>query len=92
VLAAVAALALIRNRRRALPSAGLPPPRCRRGTFLRDRAVWSFFIFIFLPVTACGLFLGFLFPLFAEAQGHTINEISLAFMLFGAASVYLGPA
>ena len=91
VLAAGAALVLIRNRRRALPagpsSAALSP-----WTFLRDRAVWSFFFFIFLPVTACGLFLGFLFPLFAEAQGHTTNEISLAFMLFGAASVYLGPA
>ena len=91
VLAAAAALALIRPRRRPPPNgraAGAPTP----GAFLRDRAVWSFFIFIFLPVTACGLFLGFLFPLFAEEQGCSINEISLAFMLFGAASVYLGPA
>jgi len=90
-LAAVAALALVRNRRRAAPNgrdAGAPTP----GAFLRDRAVWGFFVLIFLPVTACGLFLGFLFPLFAEAQGRTINEISLAFMLFGAASVYLGPS
>ena len=90
-LAAVAALALVRNRRRPAPNgraAGAPAP----WTFLRERAVWGFFVFIFLPVTACGLFLGFLFPLFAEAQGCSINEISLAFMLFGAASVYLGPA
>ena len=91
VLAAIAALALVRPRRRPPPNgraAGAPTP----GAFLRDRAVWSFFVFIFLPVTACGLFLGFLFPLFAEEQGCSINEISLAFMLFGAASVYLGPA
>ncbi len=91
VLAAAAALALIRPRRRPPPNgraAGAPTP----GAFLRDRAVWSFFVFIFLPVTACGLFLGFLFPLFAESQGRSINEIGLAFMLFGAASVYLGPA
>ena len=91
VLAAVAALMLVRNRRRAAPNgrgSGAPTP----GAFLRERAVWSFFAFIFLPVTACGLFLGFLFPLFAEAQGCSINEIGLAFMLFGAASVYLGPA
>ena len=90
-LAAVAALALVRNRRRPAANgrdSGAPAP----WTFLRARAVWSFFVFIFLPVTACGLFLGFLFPLFAEAQGCTINEIGLAFMLFGAASVYLGPA
>ncbi len=91
VLAAAAALVLVRNRRRGKPAVAaavaLSP-----WTFLRDRAVWSFFVFVFLPVTACGLFLGFLFPLFAEAQGHTINEISLAFMLFGAASVYLGPS
>ena len=91
VLAAIAALALVRPRRRPPPNgraAGAPTP----GAFLRDRAVWSFFVFIFLPVTACGLFLNFLFPLFAEEQGCSINEISLAFMLFGAASVYLGPA
>ena len=90
VLAAVAALALVRTRRRPAANgraAGAPSP----WAFLFDRAVWSFFVFIFLPVTACGLFLGFLFPLFAEEQGCTINEISLAFMLFGAASVYLGP-
>ena len=49
------------------------------------------FLFVFLPVTTCGLFLGFLFPLFAEAQGCSINEISLAFMIFGVGSVYLGP-
>ncbi|HOW97974.1 MAG TPA: MFS transporter, partial [Kiritimatiellia bacterium] len=91
VLAAVAALALIRNRRREPAgdrATGAPSP----WAFFIDRAVWSFFLFIFLPVTACGLFLGFLFPLFAESQGCSINEISLAFMLFGAASVYLGPA
>ena len=45
-----------------------------------------------MPVTACGLFLGFLFPLFAESQGASTNEISLAFMLFGVGSVYLGPS
>ena len=90
VLAAGAALALVRTRRRPPANgraAGAPSP----WAFLRDRAVWSFFVFVFLPVTAAGLFLGFLFPLFAEAQGRTINEIGLAFMLFGAASVYLGP-
>ena len=90
-LAAVAALALVRNRRRPAPN-GRDSGAPSSWRFLRDRAVWSFFLFIFLPVTACGLFLGFLFPLFAEAQGCTINEIGLAFMLFGAASVYLGPA
>ena len=90
VLAAAAALALVRPRRRPPPNgraAGAPTP----WNFLADRAVWSFFVFIFLPVTACGLFLNFLFPLFAEEQGCSINEIGLAFMLFGAASVYLGP-
>ena len=90
-LAAVAALALVRHRRRPALNgrdSGAPSP----WRFLRERAVWGFFVFIFLPVTACGLFLGFLFPLFAEARGCTINEIGLAFMLFGAASVYLGPA
>jgi predicted MFS family arabinose efflux permease len=93
VLAAAAALVLVRNRRRAtLPADPAAGPALSPWVFLRARAVWSFFVFVFLPVTTCGLFLGFLFPLFAEAQGCSINEISLAFMLFGAASVYLGPA
>lgn len=89
VLASVAALFLIRNRQRPQSSsaAAFSP-----AAFLRDRAVWSFFLFAFLPVTACGLFLGFLFPLFAESKGCSTNEISLAFMLFGACSVYLGPS
>ena len=91
VVSAVAALFLVRNRHR--PALGMPGgggPSALR--FVLDRAVWSFFVFAFLPVTACGLFLGFLFPLFAEGQGCTTNEISLAFMLFGLCSVYLGPS
>ncbi len=90
VLAALVGLLALRNRKRLLPDhgEGVVSPF----TFLRERAVWSFFIFAFLPITACGLFLGFLFPLFAAAQGLSTNEISLAFMLFGIGSVYLGPA
>ncbi len=90
VLAAVATLLLIRNRHRPTGSAAAAP--FSPWTFLADRTVWSFFIFAFLPVTACGFFLGFLFPLFAESQGHTTHEISLAFMIFGVGSVYLGPS
>ena len=89
-LAALAALVLLRNRRRIKPaksSSSLSPL-----AFFFDRSVWSFFLFAFLPVTACGLFLGFLFPLFAESRGASTNEISLAFMLFGVGSVYLGPS
>ena len=89
VLAAIATLLLIRNRHRPTGSAAAAP--FSPWTFLADRAVWSFFVLAFLPVTACGFFLGFLFPLFAESQGHTTNEISLAFMIFGVGSVYLGP-
>ena len=89
VLAAIATLLLVRNRHRPTGSAASAPFSPWR--FLADRAVWSFFVLAFLPVTACGFFLGFLFPLFAESQGHTTNEISLAFMIFGVGSVYLGP-
>lgn len=88
-LTAVFALILLRNRWRPQLSAdtviSLP-------SFLRDRTVFAFFFLAFLPITACGLFLGFLFPLFAESKGLSPNEISLAFMLFGVASVYLGPS
>lgn len=88
-LTALGALILLRNRWRPQPSAETAIPLT---TFLRDRTVFAFFFLAFLPITACGLFLGFLFPLFAESKGLSPNEISLAFMLFGVASVYLGPS
>jgi len=89
VLAAAAGLLLIRNRHRNGSATAIS---FSLFAFLSDRAVWSFFLFSFLPITACGLFLGFLFPLFAESRGLSTNEISLAFMMFGVASVYLGPS
>jgi predicted MFS family arabinose efflux permease len=92
LLAAAGAIVLVRNRKRPAPQSGSAAPALSSFAFLRDRAVWTFFLFAFMPITACGLFLGFLFPLFAESQGLSTNEISLAFMLFGACSVYLGPA
>jgi len=88
-LTALCALFLLRNRWR-------PQPRAKTSislsTFLREKRVFAFFFLAFLPITACGFFLGFLFPLFAESKGLSSNEISLAFMLFGVGSVYLGPA
>jgi predicted MFS family arabinose efflux permease len=88
-LTALCAQILLRNRWRPPPSDdtlfSLP-------AFLRERTVFAFFFLAFLPITACGFFLGFLFPLFAESKGLSPNEISLAFMLFGIASVYMGPS
>jgi predicted MFS family arabinose efflux permease len=89
VLAALFTLFMLRNRRR-------PPIRVGKQAlsmrgFLRSREIWGFFCLAFLPVTACGMFLGFFFPLFAAARGCTEAEIGLAFMLFGLCGVYLGP-
>jgi len=90
VLAAVFVLLMLRNRRR-LPSVE-GPQALSTWKFVFSRDIWVFFCFSFLPVTACGMFLGFFFPLFAEAQGCTEEEISGAFMLFGLCGVYLGPS
>ncbi len=91
LLAMVTARVLVRKRYRpklvTTGEAALSPWR-----FLGNRSVWGFFIFGFLPVTVCGFFLLFLFPLFAEEKGISTNEISLAFMIFGIGSVYLGPS
>lgn len=92
VLAAAAAAGLIRNRYRSRAAEGSSGGGLSPLGFLFHRAVWSFFVFAFLPITTCGLFLGFLFPLFAESRGLSTAEISLAFMLFGVGSVYLGPS
>ena len=90
VLAALFALVMLRNRRRQ-PKRADAQTLTMRG-FLASREVWGFFWFAFLPVTACGMFLGFFFPLFAESRGCTEAEISMAFMLFGLCGVYLGPS
>lgn len=88
-LAALFVLLMLRNRHsRAVTGTS---PAWSVWQFLSNREVSAFFGFIFLPVTAAGLFLGFFFPLFGAARGCTEAEISLAFMLFGLCGVYLGP-
>jgi predicted MFS family arabinose efflux permease len=91
VVAAVVALLILRNRQRKFEPHVSGTVLSTRA-FIRHRAVWGFFLLSFLPVTTCALFLGFLFPLFAEGKGCSINQISMAFMLFGLCSVYLGPS
>ena len=88
-LTAFCALLLLRNRWRPQPASSTS---ISLAAFVREKDVFAFFFFAFLPITACGFFLGFLFPLFAESKGLSPNEISLAFMLFGLGSVYLGPS
>jgi predicted MFS family arabinose efflux permease len=88
-LTALGALLLLRNQCR--PESTVNTSISLAG-FLRDRSVFAFLFFALLPITACVLFLGFFFPLFAENKGMGPNEISLAFMLFGMASVHIGPS
>jgi predicted MFS family arabinose efflux permease len=63
----------------------------RVGKFFGNVNVMAFFLLIFIPVSICGMFLMYFFPLFAEEAGISSANIGRAFMLNGLCIIYLGP-
>ncbi|GBF34811.1 inner membrane transport protein [Desulfocucumis palustris] len=61
------------------------------GHFFSNLNVLAFFLLIFIPVSICGMFLMYFFPLFAEESGISSSNIGRAFMLNGLCIIYLGP-
>lgn len=59
--------------------------------FLGNLPVLGFFLFALLPLTMCGMFLDYFFPVFAASQNISTSDVGRAFMLNGIAVVYLGP-
>jgi MFS family permease len=59
--------------------------------FFRNRNVFLFFATAFVPVSMCGMFMYYQFPVFAETQGLTAGDISRVFMLNCIIIIYLGP-
>ncbi|HBV97860.1 MAG: hypothetical protein JL50_18005 [Peptococcaceae bacterium BICA1-7] len=61
------------------------------GKFFGNVNVFAFFLLIFIPVSICGMFLSYFFPVFAEGAGVSSSNIGRAFILNGLCIVYLGP-
>lgn len=59
--------------------------------FFKDRNVFLFFATAFIPVSMCGMFMYYQFPVYAEAEGLSAGDISRVFMLNCIIIIYLGP-
>lgn len=59
--------------------------------FMANRKVSLFFVAILLPVSMCGMFLYYYFPVFASSHGVNTADIGRAFLLNGLCIVYVGP-
>jgi predicted MFS family arabinose efflux permease len=54
--------------------------------------VLKYFLLINVPLIICASFLSYFFPIFGEENALTESQISLAFLLSGGISIYLGSA
>lgn len=59
--------------------------------FFTDYRVLTFFMFIIIPTSICGMFLDYLFPLLAESFNVSSANTSRAFLLNGMCVIILGP-
>lgn len=60
--------------------------------FLLTPEVQRYFLFMLVPYLVCASFLTYFFPIFGEEHGLTATHISMAFLMSGVISIYLGPA
>ncbi len=59
--------------------------------FVLSPRVWTFFLMIIFPYIICASFLSYFFPIYGSDSHLTETQISLAFLLSGVVSIYLGP-
>ena len=60
--------------------------------FLRAPFVWRYFLLANMPLVICASFLGYFFPIYGAENDLSEMQISLAFLLSGVISIYLGPS
>ena len=65
--------------------------RSNTSKFLLDKNVLSLFILVLIPISICGMFLHYLFPIYAESMGVSSSNIGRAFLINGLLIIYLGP-
>ncbi|NLD49869.1 MAG: MFS transporter, partial [Clostridiaceae bacterium] len=66
-------------------------PQIKVFEFFTDYKVLTFFLLIIIPTGVCGMFLEYIFPVFAEGMNVSSANISRAFLLNGMCVVILGP-
>jgi len=59
--------------------------------YFKNKNVVLFFLAAFIPVSICGMFLAYQFPVFAEKEGISAGDISRVFMANSLVIIYLGP-
>lgn len=59
--------------------------------FLLNREIVQMFLLVLIPISICGMFLGYFFPVYAESIGVTPSDVGRVFLLNGLCIVFLGP-
>lgn len=59
--------------------------------FILDKKVLSFFMLVLIPVSISGMFLNYLFPIYADNMGVSVTGIGRAFLVNGLLIIYAGP-
>ncbi|HNX58822.1 MAG TPA: MFS transporter, partial [Spirochaetota bacterium] len=59
--------------------------------YFKDRNVFLFFFSAFIPISICGMFLAYMFPVYAEGKNISAGDISRVFMMNSLIIIYLGP-
>ncbi len=67
-------------------------PRLSTPKFLFNPKVIRYFLLILVPYLICTAFLSYFFPVFGEENSLTATQISMAFLLSGVISIYIGPS
>ncbi|MCR5167575.1 MAG: MFS transporter [Oscillospiraceae bacterium] len=59
--------------------------------FIFKKEVLGYFLLLSMPYLICASFLNYFFPVFGEENSLSATQISLAFLVSGVISIYLGP-
>ena len=60
-------------------------------SIILDKNVLAFFLLVLIPLSAVGMFLNYLFPIFADSMGASSSSIGRAFLINGLLIIYAGP-
>ncbi len=66
-------------------------PSIGAASFFGNRNIFSFFLFIVIPVAIGSMFLEYFVPVYAKGAGISSANVGRAFLINGLAVVYLGP-
>jgi predicted MFS family arabinose efflux permease len=93
LISAAAAFFLIKKNRKAVINEEQKGVSLKTGIIrlLTDFRVLTFSLLLIIPVSICGMFLSYVFPVSASEMGMSSANIGRAFLVYGLFVVYLGP-